>query len=284
MSSTTFAGSATLTGPERLPKPGVPQVIVLYRVVVGFIIASLLWKCSFYPAVYTVYTQFRMEDDFFPRLMSSTLVLVALLLTPVALGMIAMFVRRKWFMITQATVTAICMFGMCIHQGSYNDVTFLTCFWVSLWCIWYTIKIGSPEKELISQAKKFAILIISLIFFGGTIGKLTPGYWSGQVLYEIYFIDRDFWIFNLLRANFEPETLRDISTYYSRMIILAESACALLWLLPSKIAGGVAMTVLLGIVVFSNEQLLSVMFCLVGLTIVALHDPKPVSVASPATT
>ena len=157
------------TGPQQPLKLGVPPVIVIYRVVVAFLIASLLWKCSYYPAIYSVYTHFRMEDGFFPGPMTNTLLLAALLLIPVAFGMIIMFVRNKFWMIAHAVTTLVCMFGMCIHQGSYNDVTFLTCFWVALWCVWYTVKMGAPEKELIAQARTFAILIVSLIFLGGAI-------------------------------------------------------------------------------------------------------------------
>ena len=74
----------------------------------------------------------------------------ALMVVPVIMGMIAMVVREKPYLIFQAATTLICMFGMCIHQGSYNDVTFLTCFWVSLWCVWYTVKLGAPPRELIN--------------------------------------------------------------------------------------------------------------------------------------
>ena len=189
-----------------------------YRVVVAFLLASLLWKSSHYPAFYNIYNSYALNDSFFPSFFSSTIVLGIVLMVPVLLGMMALMVREKPLLIVQSTVTLVCMFGMCIHQGSYNDVTFLTCFWVSLWCVWYTIKLGTPPSELIDQSKTFAILIVSLVFLGGAVGKWTPGYWSGQVLYEIYFVDRDFWFFNLLRSNLQPEALREFATYYLSLI------------------------------------------------------------------
>ena len=269
---TAKAPAHTATG---APVEPVPQVIILYRVVVMFILASLFWKSTFYPSIYHIYTSYQLQDGFFPPILTNTYVLAALMLIPIIIGMLAMLIRNQAYLIFQATVTAAFMFGMCIHQGSYNDVTFLTCFWVSLWCVWYAIKLKTPEKELIPRAKVFGILILSLVFFGGAVGKWTPGYWSGQVLYEIYFVDRDFWFFNLLRAAYDAETLRSIATFYSRMVVIAESSCALLWLLPPKIAGGIGLAMLMGIVLFSNVQLFSVMFCLIGLTLIALHEPKP---------
>ena len=266
------AGLAARQKPQSIPR--VCEAVVVYRVVVAFLIASLLWKSSYYPALYAIYTAYSLNDSFFPSFFSSTIVLGMLLMVPVVLGVMAMLVREKALLILQSSVTAVCMFGMCIHQGSYNDVTFLTCFWVSLWCVWYSVKLGSPPRELIEKSKTFAILIVSLIFLGGAVGKWTPGYWSGQVLYEIYFVDRDFWFFNLLRSNLQPEALREFATYYSRVVIIAESGCALLWLLPVKLAGGIALAMLVGIALLSNTYLFSVMFCLCGLAIVCLHQPK----------
>lgn len=252
---------------------GVPAVVKIYRVVVGFLVASLIWKCQVYPAVFSIYTEFRLRDGFFPTLLSEPAVLATMFAAPVILGVLIMFIRTTFALRVQAITTLVCMFGLCIHQGSYNDVTFLTCFWVAAWCAWFTIRIHDPEDELISKGKTLAVMILSMIFLGGAVGKWTPGYWSGEVLYEIYFVDRDFWFFNLLRANLNSEMLREFATYYSRMVIIVETACAFLWLLPPKIASGIALSVFLGIAVFSNVYLFSVMFCLFGLTIVGLQDP-----------
>lgn len=279
MSSTTIdqpklLPASAATDPMLHSKPQVCEAIVVYRVVNAFIIASLLWKAGFFSAAVAIYSTYSLSDSFFPSFFSNTFVLGFMLVVPVIMGVIALRVREKSFLVFQSAVTLLCMFGLCIHQGSYNDVTFLTCFWASLWCVWYAVKLGAPPEVLIAKSKKFAILIISLIFFGAAVGKWTPGYWSGQVFYEIYFVDRDFWFFNLLRSNFQPEALREIATYYSRTVILAETAAALLWLLPVRLAGGIALAMLCGIAIFSNVYLFSVVFCLCGLAIVCLHEPK----------
>ncbi len=198
-----------------------------------------------------------------------------MIVVPVVLGILIMFIRTQWALRLQAFVTLACMFVLCIHQGSYNDVTFLTCFWVAAWCAWYTVRLGDPEQELLSKGKTLGLLIVSMIFLGGAVGKWTPGYWSGEVLYEIYFVDRDFWFFNLLRERMDPQGLRDFATCYSRMVVITETACAFLWLLPPKIGSAIGMIVFLGIAVFSNVYLFSVMFCLFGLTIVGMHESKP---------
>ena len=68
-------------------------------------------------------------------------------------------------------------------------------FWCSLYGLWLVASIDRPWKELLPQAQAFAVLIVSLMFLGGAVGKYTPAYWSGEVLYQIYFVDRPFWFF-----------------------------------------------------------------------------------------
>ncbi|MFK7767357.1 MAG: hypothetical protein AB8B55_09060 [Mariniblastus sp.] len=248
--------------------------IKIYRVVVGFLIASLLWKCKYFPLIHEIYSSHHLKTDFFPALLSNPNALAGLYATPVLLGLWAMMTRNKFLLRVQAITIMVCMFGLCIHQGSYNDVTFLTSFWVSVWCAWFTMRIEDAEEVLMAKAKTFGLLIASLIFLGGAAGKWTPEYWSGEVFYEIYFIDRDYWAFNFLRTQFEGEGLRNVATYYSRMVIIIETLCAFLWLLPVKAGSAIALVVLFGIALFSNVNLFSVVFCLFGLMLVGLHEPK----------
>ncbi len=245
-----------------------------YRVVVAFVLGSLLWKGYAYPAIFAAYAKCELTDPFFPLLLRNVYVLAAFLLVPMAMAVLTLFTENRTALRVQAIVISLGMFGLCVHQGSYNDASFVTCFWVSLWCVWYTFRIDDSNEQLIAHARLFAILIISMIFLGGAAGKMTPGYWSGEVFYDIYFVDRDFWFFNLLRANLGHESLREFATYYSRMVIVVECACVFLWLLPSKIAASLTIAVLLGLTLFSNVNLFSVTLCLFGICLFVLHEPK----------
>jgi hypothetical protein len=249
-------------------------VLPIYRVVTLTIIASMIWKYAYFIPIFQSYAQLEITDSFFPPFLTSLYVLAGLYLAPIAFGIIALFTRSITLLRAQALTTLSCMFGLCIHQGSYNDVTFVTCLWVSLWCVWYTLKINEPPEELLKKSQRFSLLIISLIFLGGAAGKWTPGYWSGEVIYEIYFSHRDFWFFNLLRNQLDSESLRNVATLYSRVIVLSETACAFLWLLKPKHGGMIAIAMLLGITFLSNLLLFSVTFCLLGLAIVAIETPR----------
>ncbi len=250
------------------------ELLTIYRVVVGFLLASLLWKARAIPLFYTVYSTLPLHDEFFPALLRNPQFLAASFLLPVGLSAAVFFVRSRLLLGIQAIVTCAGMFVLCIHQGTYNDVTFVTCFWTSVWGLWFVSRSHEAPTSLLPKAKAFAILIVSLVFLGGAVGKWTPGYWSGEVFYEIYFVERDFWVFNWLRNKYVADQLQNFAMYYSRLAVFTESVCAFLWLLPVRHAGMIAISVFMGIALFSNIHLFSVMFCLLGLAIVAMHETK----------
>ena len=117
-------------------------------------------------------------------------------------------------------------------------------------------------------------LILLMIFIGGAVGKLTPGYWDGTVLYEIYFRERNFWTYNLVRGMVSEESLPAVAMWHSRMVVCAEWLCGFLWLMPRKIASIVAIVMLCGIALTNNFNLFSVVTCLIGLALVGLHQKK----------
>ena len=88
-----------------------------------------------------------------------------------------------------------------IHQSAFNDVTFMCCSWAAMWCVWIATRLNEPFSSLFPRAVFLSHLILSLIFLGGAVGKVTDGYWSGQVLYDIYFEGRDFWFLQYLSGD-----------------------------------------------------------------------------------
>ena len=109
---------------------------------------------------------------------------------------------------------------------------------------------------------------------GGAVGKMTEGYWSGQILYEIYFVGRDFWVYNLVRQFVPEDQLLGVAMWHSRVVICSEWFCAFLWLLPPRVASTVAILMLCGIALTSNFLLFSVVGSLLGLALVGLHQKK----------
>jgi hypothetical protein len=260
--------------------------VLAFRLVQWATLAALAWKIGAFVAMARCYVSTPLRQDFFPVMLQSVTVLViAYLGACVSLAIAAMTNQRRYR--TAATwSTLACVSVLCIHQGSHNDMTFATAWWTSLWSVWLAGRIGSTDnvddETLIARAALLSRLIVSMILLGGAVGKWTSEYWSGHALYEIYFIDRDFWFFNLLRSSLDAESLRVAATWYSRKVIVIESVCGLgLWLLPARWAATVAMVVLASIALLSNFHLFSVLLSLLGLAASGFFVAKrPSSIAT----
>lgn len=251
------------------------EFLSLLKMVHVGVLMSLLWKVKFFWYAVGVNHEFPLADTFFPAFFRSLPVLVAVYLLAVGCSFLILFTRAKawlhiWHLISVGSLSILC-----VHQNAYNDVTFLCCTWTCVWCLWLTTRLGEDFDSLYPRAAWLSHLVLSLIFIGGTVGKLSPGYWSGEVLFEIYFRDRDYWTYNFLRESVSADTLRSIATWHSRMVLIFESFCCFLWLLPRKIASGLAVLVLCGIALTNNVMLISVVACLIALALVGLHEPKP---------
>jgi hypothetical protein len=251
-----------------------PDNRLLLKMVQAAILISLLCKAGFFISFNAIHTAFPLEDPFFPwPLQLLETVRVAWILAAASAAMVLFAKTQKnIFRLTALGFAALVVLS--IHQKSFNDVTFMCCAWSSIWCLWMATRLHEPFEDLFERSAWLTHLILSLIFIGGAVGKLTPGYWDGTVLYEIYFRDRDFWTYNLVRDLCPKESLPEIAMWHSRVVVCAEWFCGFLWLMPRKIASIVAIIMLCGIALTNNFYLFSVVTCLIGLALVGLHQKK----------
>lgn len=268
----TFAKSC-----ERLSTP-----MILNRIVIAAILVSLLWKISYFVLAFSIYFEYPLRDEFFPGWLSSGYVSLGAYSLAVISCLVSLFSASHRTAFYCSLLLAMSLYLQCIHQHSYNDVTFLTCFWSAVWSLWFTSRIGrDDQRTLLEKGAFIAHLILSTVFLGGAMGKLTPGYWSGEVFYNIYFANRDFWVFNLLREQFSDESLLAISCWYTRFVICAEFSCAFLWAMPQRLASWLAILTCCGICLLSNVLLLSVLACLMGLAVIGLHQEPEQPIGEP---
>ncbi|MGI9444503.1 MAG: hypothetical protein ACR2N1_18665 [Rubripirellula sp.] len=274
---------------QRLQSAGLNRPLAAYRLVQAAILISLFWKWEFFLQANSIYANTPVQDPFFPDwLRSVTTIRFAFWGSALATG-ISLFTSINLLRKTCSWLGLGGITLMCIHQGSYNDMTFVTIWWCCLWSVWLAHRLETDQQELlILRAAFLSRLIISLILLGGAAGKWTPEYWSGEVLFDIYFVDRDFWFFNYLRENYEPKELQEIAKWYSRQTVVVETVSGIgLWILPARWAAMVGTVILSGIVILSNQYLVSVVGCLVGLACVGFFVPRrprnAATLASPAT-
>jgi len=252
-----------------------PDSRALVKVVQAAILISLLWKVTYFIRLSMLHQAFPLEDAFFPwPLQRLETARAAWLLASVSAALV-MFAKTQKNILRLTALNFVTLSVLSIHQMSFNDVTFSCCAWSSLWCLWMATRLHEPFESLFERSAWLTHLILSMIFIGGAIGKLTPGYWDGTVLYEIYFRERNYWTYNLVRNMCPEESLPIIAMWHSRVVVCAEWFCGFLWLMPRKIASIVAIIMLCGIALTNNIYLFSVVTCLIGLALVGLHQKKP---------
>ncbi|MCO8124939.1 hypothetical protein NHH03_24590 [Stieleria sp. TO1_6] len=253
-----------------LPVPGSGRVLSAYLVVQVCLFLGLVWKWWYFQQADQIYQQISISDSFFPDWLESPRVVRWAYLGSLAGIILGVLGMLPWIRQVCAAVVIATLGVLLVHQASYNDMTFATSLWVAIWTFWFSTRMERDEPAFLLRRGAFLARVIgSMILLGGAVGKWTPEYWSGDVFYDIYFRDRDYWVFNYLREHTQPETLRTMATWYSRKVIVVETVVGLgMWLLPAKIAAAVGVTIFFSIAFFSNNLLFSVLWCLVGLSAV----------------
>jgi hypothetical protein len=257
------------------------RVDLAYRIVQVCLLLSLVWKYEFFYQSIQVYAHTPIEDDFFPGVLRANQVLVGSFAVAVVATSVSILIRWVWVRHLAGAVALCSLSVLCLHQGSYNDATFTTAWWTSLWSCWFVSRMNRDEADvLVRKAAFLGRCIISMILIGGAVGKWTPEYWSGEVLHDIYFIDRQFWTFNWLREHYDEASLREIATMYSRFVIVVETGIGLtLWMMPPRTAAVIAIILLTSMGLFSNFLLFSVLLSLIGMAVVGLfvgrHSLRP---------
>ena len=266
----------TVSNSTALNRPG-----IAYRIVQAAILVTLLWKWEFYLQANSLYAAIPIADPFFPDWLESVWTVRTAFWTSILAVGIGLLTTIALLRKVSSWIALGSMSVLCIHQASYNDMTFITAWWCCLWSLWLAYRLDTENRELLIRRAAFlSRLIISVIFLGGAAGKWTPEYWSGEVLYDIYFIDRDFWLFNYLRETYEAESLQEIAKWYSRQVVIMETISGIgLWALPARWAATIGVLLLTGIVILSNKYLLSVMACLIGLACVGFLVPRRSQIA-----
>ncbi|MGB7343061.1 MAG: hypothetical protein WBD20_02515 [Pirellulaceae bacterium] len=246
------------------------------RVVLTGMLIGLLWKHAFFRVADEVYTQIPVQVGFFPALLQSAAVLRTAFIATIACCSLAWLtddrhVRRAAMVVSQIAATI-----MLLHQGTYNDMTFTTVWWCNVWSLWYTFRMQvDDDAAFLRKAAFLSRLMLSVVLLGGAMGKWTGEYWSGEVFYEIYFRERDFWVFNWVRATFDTDTLHWIAMAYSRKVIVIETLGGLgLWLLQPRWAAIIGAVIFCSIALLSNFLLFSVLGPLIALSLVGLFAPS----------
>jgi hypothetical protein len=164
-----------------------------------------------------------------------------------------------------------------LHIETYNDMTFISSFWVALWLVWYAFHMHD-SAHIVRHAPFLAQCLIAMIFLGGTVGKLTPEYWSGEAFYNLIIRFQPQYLGRLIHDHFSIEQQKIFASVFSKAVIFVEGLLVFSPLFSYTMFCGLSVLTVAAIVMFRSWTILSVLTCLAGmvlscLLLVKYHKP-----------
>lgn len=188
-----------------------------------------------------------------------------LLYTLPALASFGLLNMTRVRLLVASCVGLVCSAGLLLHVSVFNDATFTTSFWVCVWLTWLGWNCQRRDIELVYESRRLAMMIVSLMFLGGFMGKLTPEFWSGEMFFNYFFLDRDILHYPWLRENLEVQQLREVATWFSRGVVVMEGVLAAMWIFKFRNVAPFMIVVMACMTAGSTPWLLSVFGCLMAM-------------------
>lgn len=224
-----------------------------------------------YLFVYIV--RYPVHFDFFPEFLQSPDVSIGIYFFPL-LAVPAVLRPTPCRLITSSIILVVSSLVSLWHIDTYNDATYVTCFWVSLWMTWVAFNLKRDDPGFRWQACFLAQLIVGMIFLGGAVGKMTPEYLSGEVWVNM-FLKQKHYVFGIWIAQvFGSEQIGLFSQILSRGMIFGELLIGLMPLFPYR-AGtiGASLLMLVMMPLTNTWMIFSVVGCLIGMLTACLIWP-----------
>lgn len=235
------------------------------NIVIAFWLLGWFLKADFFiPYIYGEVIDNPVIFDFFPVFFRHPLVLQFFYVFPLFAFLIILKPNDFHYRLS-AAVMVVSSAMLLLHQDTHNDATFLTSFWVAVWLLWFVLNINRRDDAFLVHARSLALCVIAVVFWGGFVGKLTPEYWNGTVLADI-FMRQDFgWIRQWVRVHYSEEVVRSGFFWISKFVILGEGFLALAPIWPFKLVFGLGIVFMCSISLFTTWRIFSVLLCLIGL-------------------
>lgn len=156
-----------------------------------------------------------------------------------------------------------------LHMETYNDMTFISSFWVALWLVWYAFHLHD-HAHIRRHAPFLVQCMVAMIFLGGTVGKLTPEYWSGEAFYNLIIHFQPQYVGRLIHDHFSMEHQKIFSSVFAKMVILMEGLLIFSPFFHYYLFSALSVVTVVVIVLFRSWTILSVLLCLSGMILSCL--------------
>jgi hypothetical protein len=247
----------------KMPAPAVQAA----RVLIGFWLAGWFLKWTFFHEyLFSTIISYPFLIDLFPLFFRSAYAAQFFYLLPL-LAVLAFVRPHKFYFCFAAVIMIVSSAVLLLHQDMHNDATFVTSFWTALWLLWFTTRMERQDQAFFVHARSLALCVVAVIFWGGFVGKLTPEYWSGQVMADIFMEQNFGWVSQWAKTHFSEEAIRFCFQWVSKAVILGEAVLSFAPLLPYRFVCFFGIPFMTGISLFTTWRIFSVLFSLMGLLV-----------------
>lgn len=232
---------------------------------------TVLASCWVLVPRYAAIAALPVDDPWFPAALSSSVTVLVPQLVLMMLGglvvvrPIALYLRLyAWTLLGVGAV-------LLVHQASFGWAGGVLLFWSGVWAVWLAYaRVG------VQRGPFFALLLLGGLFAYPALGKLSPGFLSGQVYWDLMWSHRE-GVHAWLGPALGEEGHRSLAAVYGPFTIVSEGVLALVWLLPARIGFGLALLTFAGILVTGGLQFVDAMGLLAALVAsgwVLAEDPR----------
>lgn len=247
--------------------------VVIRLVIAGWLLGWYIKLEFYWPYLTRENFLYPLHHPLFPSFCQSPAVALGAYLLPLYAG-VGLWTRQKEILLAVSIVMTLSATVLNLHVTTHNDATFVTSFWTGLWLMWFSGKMMKGEAVNGAHAQALIQAVVGLIFLGGVVGKLTPEFFNGDVLMNIFISPGNTSPLNKMVAALPDESRRWLMTGTAFVIVVMEGLLALAPLWRYRTFVYFATANLLLIPFFSTWRILSVVSCLIGLLWAGLRLEK----------
>jgi len=237
----------------------------IYKIFITFWLFGWFFKIEMFLENFRINRSIKLKFDFYIPTLENHIFAEIIYFLPIII-VFGYFLKNRFFHVASSLLMFGCSFLSLIHIQFYNDATFNTSLWAAIWLVYFCLSQIFPRGNSIQANIFLGRSTIALIFLGAATGKLTQAYYNGDAFFNIYITQKDYFIYNFLRNEFDIFYLKELSSIFSKILIFMELLIPFLsFLLPIKKLTGFLSFLFIGIIFFSTPYLISVFSCLFGL-------------------
>ena len=234
-----------------------------YRIAaIGVFFQYYFSRHQIFAVIYTVESH-PFKDAFFPGFLQSKYPIILAYTLPIAFGIPLYVMASSKACRLHAVISLLSAAILLTHSSTFYDAVYVCQFWLSMWLVWFAFRSKDDSQALAAKAPFLFLCVVSLLFLGGTVGKLCEIYWQGEFSYVSFFETSDHPLILAIKDYLDVSSQLVLATWLSRGIIFVEllTACSLfappllgvLWVI--FVAGGMTISLGVGLVSLTGQVL-----------------------------